>query len=272
MRRAFEKADYREVVALGRHATRTGTTDARVHYYYGLGLVAVGRDHEGLPELDAAVAADSGLAAGAAGFLWGMETSTSTSTSDVARRWRRALELEPGIDAGGRGFAIADAYFDERRYADAAAWYEKAAKARPDTAACEHAYARLAECYTELGQPEQARRAMETLVARYPRGRIARGVSSSLDDITYDEARKAFEAGEYERVVETAQDLASRAPNRLLQQKARFLLGNAYEALGDRTRAYAEYREIVRTDRGESGRLVEEARSRMSALEEAGVR
>jgi hypothetical protein len=57
-----------------------------------------------------------------------------------------------------------------------------------------------------------------------------------------------------------------------LQQKARFLLGNCYEALGDRARAYAEYREIVRTDRGESGRLVEEARSRMAALEEAGVR
>jgi tetratricopeptide (TPR) repeat protein len=270
MRRAFEKGDYREVVALGRHATRTGAADARVHYYYGLALIAVGRDHEGLPELDAAVAADSGLAADAAVFLWGM--AATTSMGDAARRWQRALELEPAINAGGRGFAVADAYFDERRYAEAATWYQKAAKARPDTAACEQAYARLAECYTELGQPELARQAMETLVARYPRGRIARGVSSSLDDIAYDEARKAFEAGEYERAVETAQDLADRAPNRLLQQKARFLLGSAYEALGDRTRAYAEYREIVRTDRGESGRLVEEARARMAALEEAGVR
>jgi tetratricopeptide (TPR) repeat protein len=270
MRRAFEKGDYREVVALGRHATKSGAADARVHYYYGLALIAVGRDHEGLPELDTAVAADSALAKDAAVFLWGM--APSPSLRDAAGRWRRALELEPGIAAGGRGFAIADSYFDERRYTEAVAWYQKATRARPDTAACEQAYARLAQCYTELGQPDQARATMETLVARYPRGRIARGVSSSLDDIAYDEARKEFEAGEYQRAIETAQDLADRAPNRLLQQKARFLLGNAYEALGDRTRAYEEYREIVRTDRGESGRLVEDARSRMAALEEAGVR
>jgi tetratricopeptide (TPR) repeat protein len=270
MRRAFEKGDHAEVVALGRHATRTGSADARVHYYYGLALVSLGRDHEGLPELDTAVAADSELAEDAAQALWGMPASASAGES--ARRWRWAVERLPEIEARGRGFAIADAYFDERRYREAAAWYEKATHARPDTAACEQALARLAQCYTELSEPEKARTTMETLVARYPKGRIARGVSSSLDDIAFEEAREAYEAGDYDRAVEAAREIAAGAPNRLLQQKARFLLGNAYEALGDRTSAYAEYREIVRTDRGESGRLVEEARARMAALEEAGVR
>lgn len=270
MKRAFDRADYAEVVALGRHAQRIGVANAHVHYYYGLALIAVGRDHEGLPELDAAVSSDSSLATDAAKFLWRMPAPSVTG--DTARRWRRAHELAPGIDAGKRGFAIAGAYFEDRRFSEAAAWYEKSARAFPDTSACEQAYARLAECYTELGQPEKARRAMETLVARYPKGRIARGVSSNLDDIAFEEARKAYEAGEYARAVEIALDIVTHAPNRLLQQKARFLLGGSYEALGDRTRAYEEYRDIVRTDRGESGRLVEQARVRMAALEEAGVK
>jgi tetratricopeptide (TPR) repeat protein len=272
MRRAFEKGDYAEVVTLGRHAQRTGEDAARVHYYYGLALVALDRDHEGFPEIDRAVGAEPGLKADAAAFLREAGARGGLARTDASRRWAKAWELDPEVDVGRERFAIADHFFRERRFESAAALYEEAVHAYPDTSACETAYARLAECWTELGEPEKAKRAMETLVERYPRGRYAGGVASNLDDLSLVDARRHFEAGEYEETIEVARELVARTDNRLLQQKGRYLLGETYEAMGDRVAAYNEYREIIRADRGDSGRLVEQARERIEALQEAGLK
>jgi TolA-binding protein len=194
------------------------------------------------------------------------------SSADAAHRWARAWELDPGVDVGRRRFAIADHYFAQRRFDRAAALYDEAVRAYPDSSACETAYARLAECWTELGEAEKARLAMETLVARYPKGRYAGGVASSLDDLALVAARKHFEAGEYEKAIEVARELVGTTDNRLLQQRGRYLLGETYEAMGDRAAAYNEYREIIRADRGDSGRLVEQARERIEVLQGAGLR
>jgi hypothetical protein len=60
--------------------------------------------------------------------------------------------------------------------------------------------------------------------------------------------------------------------NRSLQQKARFLLGQAYEGKGDVAAAYEAYREVIRNDRGDSGQIVERARARIEAIQEAGLK
>lgn len=272
MRRAFEKGDYAEVVTLGRHARKTGADAADVHYYYGLALVALGRDHEGLAEITAAVERDGGLGAGAAEFLREAAAREGVSRDDAAHRRAFAFELDPSVDPGPHRFAVADYYYGERDFRSAATHYEQAVKAFPDSSACEGAYARLSECWTELGEPARAREAMETLVERYPKGRHAGTVASRLDDIAYAEARKHFEAGEYDDAIEVARELVGRSTNRLLQQKTRFLLGESYEAKGDRGAAYNEYRELIRADRGDSGRLVEQARVRIEALQGEGLK
>jgi outer membrane protein assembly factor BamD (BamD/ComL family) len=238
-----------------------------VHYYYGLALIALGRDHEGFAEVDLAVAAEPDLKPEAAAFIRESASKEGLSRADASRRRARAWELDPSADLGRHRFAVAGYYFKERKFDTAAALYEEAVRAYPDTSACETAYARLAECWTQLGDAEKARKAMETLVKRYPRGRFAGGVSSNLDGLSYEEARAHFEAGEYEAALEVARELVDRTDNRLLQQKARFLLGETYEAAGDRMAAYREYRELIRADRGDSGRLVEQARARIEALQ-----
>ncbi len=142
----------------------------------------------------------------------------------------------------------------------------------PDAPECETAYARLSQCWAALGDDEKAREAMETLVKRYPRSQLAEGAAANLNDIMYQDAQRRFDAGEFDEAIRLAGELVGKADNRSLQQKGRFLLGQAYEGKGDRAAAYEAYRELIRNDRGDSGQIVERARSRIEALQEAGLR
>ncbi|HEX5131127.1 MAG TPA: tetratricopeptide repeat protein [Candidatus Krumholzibacteria bacterium] len=270
IQKAFEKEDYQEVVALSRHALRRGEDRPALHLYNGLGLVGMGRDHEGFDEIATAVAGDDHLAQRAADFLW--EQARSQPGSDVsARRMREAVRYAPDLDLGRNRFAVADVCFAERSYADAARLYQQAVAQYPDTAACEEAYARLAECWMELQEPDKARATMETLVEKYPKGRAAGRAAARLDDFSFDQAQAAFDAAEYPRAVDLSLALVESTANRSLQQKARYLLGQSYEAAGDTARAYSAYREIISSDRGDSGRIVERARARIAVLQEAGL-
>lgn len=272
MRRAFEKGDFKEVVTLGRHAVRGGDTKPEVHYYYGLALVAIGRDPEGFAELDTAITRAADLKPKAAAALREMAATDGVSRADAARRLRKAHELDPAFDLGHQRFEVAGAYYDDRDFKNAAAMYEEAVAKFPDARECETAYARLSECWAVLGEPEKARAAMETLVKRYPRGQQAQGAASNLNDIMFREAQKHLDAGEFDQAIALARELVQKSDNRSLQQKGRFLLGQAYEGKGDRAAAYDAYREVIRNDRGDSGQTAERARARIEALQEAGLK
>ena len=272
MRRAYDKGDFAEAVALGRHAVRSGDAGPSVHYYYGLALVAAGRDPEGFAEIDTALAADGELRKQAAAELTKLSAREGLSSSDSARRMRKAFELDDTIDLGQKRFAVAAAYYEDRNCERATALYSDAVTKFPSDPAIETAYARLSECYAAMGEEEKAREAMETLVKRFPRSSEGQGAAANLSDIMYQEAQGHLNAGEYDQAIALASDLVSKADNRSLQQKGRFLLGQAYEAKGDRAAAYEAYRDVIRNDRGDSGQIVERARTRLEALQESGLR
>jgi tetratricopeptide (TPR) repeat protein len=270
MRRAYDKGDFAEAVALGRHAVRGGEADPSVHYYYGMALIAMGRDPEGFAEVDTALAADADLRKQAAAELTALSARDGVSATDSARRLRKAFELDDSIDLGPKRFAVAATYYEDRNCERATTLYSEAVAGYPADPAVETAYARLSECYAMMGEEEKAREAMETLVKRFPRGSEGQGAAANLHDILYQEAQGHLNAGEYDQAIAVASDLVGKADNRSLQQKGRFLLGQAYEAKGDRAAAYEAYREVIRNDRGDSGQIVERARARIEALQEAG--
>lgn len=272
IRHAYEKGDYSEAVTLARHAIRSGKVSADVHYYYGMALIARGRDSEGFAEVDTAVAANPGLKQGAAEALRDFSAREGVGREESARRLRKAHELDESVDLERRRFSVADTYFQDRDFQRAALLYEEAVTKYSDAPECERAYARLSECYHALGDEEKARAAMETLVKRYPRGGAGQGAAANLNEMIYQDAQHRLDAGEFDEAITAARDVVAKADNRSLQQKARFLLGQAYEGKGDRAAAYEAYRDVIRNDRGDSGQIVERARDRVEALQEAGIK
>ena len=160
MHRAFDKGDYDEVIALGRHTLRSDSSQAGVQLYYGMALVAKGRLHEGFVALERAAVLDAETAKTSAEFLSEQGRNGPMNVSS-ARKLAKAAELDPALDLGKRRFSVADVYFTERRYDEAARMYEEAVRLYPDTSACEVALANLSECYANMGRPEDARETME---------------------------------------------------------------------------------------------------------------
>jgi len=273
MREAYARGQYEETVALCRHAVRRDRASAEVHYLHGAALVALGRDFEGFRKLEEAARGDEDWASAAAQLLLatGRADVDAGNRSRGARRLREAVEIHPGLTLGSQRYLVARAYFEDKDYARAASHYGQAVREYPDTVAAEEASLDLAAAYAELGQRANARETLTALLARHPRGRLRADASWRLAELTYDEAEQQFVVGSYDAVPALVEEMLALTNNRGLEQKGRFLLGEAYEAMGEFTRAYEQYREVIRDDRGASGPIVERAKEKIAAMREAGL-
>lgn len=271
--RAFEKGDYAETVALSKLAARHGVESPDIQYLHGAALVELGRDFEGYRQFDDAVASAPEMAGRVSTFLVERsdEDREKGNPSRAARRLQKAYEMDPNLDLGVRRFAIADLYFEQKDFAAAAREYRLAVEAYPDAPECETAYLNLATAYGDAGLLTDARDALETLLERYPRGESATQARWRLSNLVFEEAEKQYLLGNYDETVTLATDLLEKTDNRGLQQKTHFLLGETYEAKGEFKDAYEHYREVIQGDRGASSRIVERAREKIAAFQEAGL-
>lgn len=270
---AYDRSDWEETVALCKYNIRRQWDTPRVYYYYGAALVHLGRDYEGFKRLDDGVAKDMSLASDAASFLYdsAVHDLDGGNRSRAARRMQKAIEYDPSLDIGPYRFMVADAYFKEENYGRAAALYKDAVAAYPDTAVVETALFNMATSYDETGWNEQAREAYEALLERFPRGENKSEASWRLANLMYEYAEKQNVLGNYEDAVEVLDRLVTQTTNRGLLQKANYLLGETYEAMEQYGDAYSAYRQVIAVDRGASGRIVELAREKIAALQEAGL-
>jgi len=273
VKEAFEGGDYTETVALCKYAIRRGWDSAETYYYYGAALVELDRDYEGFSRLDEAVAKDMTLAPRIAAYVLerALETAKSGDRQKAALRMQKAAEYDPAVDLGPYRFLVADAYFAQKNYGRAAELYKGAIEAYPDTSMVQTAYFNMASCYAEMGWNAEARDAYDELLARFPRGEYKTEANWRVANLMYEDAEKQNELGNYEETVEIVKNLIEKTNNGGLLQKSHFLLGETYEAMGDFQAAYREYKGVIDVDRGASGRIVERAREKIAALEEAGL-
>jgi tetratricopeptide (TPR) repeat protein len=273
IREAYARGQYEETVALCRHAVRRDRASAEVHYLHGAALVALGRDFEGFRKLEEGARGDEDWASAAAELLLarGRADVDAGNRSRGARRLREAAEIRPGLALGSRRYLVARAYFEDKDYARAASHYDQAVREYPDTVGAEEAALDLAAAYAALGQRANARETLTALLARRPQGRLRAEASWRLANLTYEEAEQQFVVGSYDAVPALVEEMLSLTNNRGLEQKGHFLLGEAYEAMGEFTSAYEQYREVIRDDRGASGRIVERAKEKIAAMREAGL-
>jgi tetratricopeptide (TPR) repeat protein len=270
---AYAGMDYSETVALCKYAIRRNWDTPRVYYYYGAALVSLDRDYEGYQKLDEAVAREMSIAAEAAELLrrLGLEAAGEGERPTAARRLKKASEYDPGVELGPYRFLVADAYFEDKNYGRAAPLYRAALDAYPDTSIAETASFNMAIAYDEMGWHTLAREAYEGVLDRFPRGEHHSDATWRLSNLLYEEAEKQHVLGNYEDAVTILDALVERTDNRGLLQKTHFLLGETYEAMGEFKQAHGEYREVISVDRGASGRIVERAREKIAALQEAGL-
>jgi tetratricopeptide (TPR) repeat protein len=200
-----------------------------------------------------------------------MEAAEAGRRPKAARRLQKAVEYDPTLELGPYLFLVADVYFEDKNFGRAAPLYRSALEAHPDTSIAETASFNMAISYDEMGWHSQAREAYEELLDRFPRGEFRSDAAWRLSNLLYEEAEKQHVLGNYEETVETLGALVERTTNRGLLQKTHFLLGETYEAMGELKAAHREYREVIEVDRGASGRIVERAREKIAALQEAGL-
>jgi tetratricopeptide (TPR) repeat protein len=273
IRESFAQKNYEETELLCQHALRKNIHDAEIYYYYGLSLLELGRDYEAFRRLEEATAADSTMRGEIAERLLakGRDAFGRGGARRAADRLKLAVSMDSDLEIGSLKYLVADAYFDDRGFEEAAVLYASAIVERPDTAAAENAYFNLSVCYVALGDSAGALQALDDLLNRFPKGKMAGRAHWKLVNLLYEHAKAEFARGNYEIVVEEINTLLKRATNVSLVQRARFMLGEAYERLEDYASAYDQYRTIIDQDRGASGRIVERARQKIDALRDSGL-
>jgi len=269
----FESGDYNETVAQCKYAIRRQWDSPETYYYYGAALIAQDRDYEGFRMFEQGIAGDMSLAAKAAAYLFEHTDAelVRRDRAQAARRLQKAVEYDPSIDIGRFRFLVADTYFEAKNYGRAAEFYRAALDAYPDTSIAESACFNLAVSYAEQGWNAQARQTYEEMLERFPRGEYKTEVAWRLGNLMYDDAEKQQQDGNYEDAVSTLETVIKTTTNDGLLQKSNFLLGETYEAMGDLKAAYAAYKQVIEVDRGASGRIVERAKEKIAALQEAGL-
>jgi len=273
IREAHERGDYEETIVQCRHAIRHEVRSPDVYYYYGSALLALGRDFESFQRLREAVELDASVAGRASQLLieYAGDAYGRGERKRAGDRLRVATELDPEADLGLYQYLAGDAYFAENRFADAARMYQGALAAESDTSLAEQALFNLSDCHAALGDSAAAIEALEQQIARFPKGELREQGNWKLCSLLYESARVELARGNYDTVVESLTLLLERTDNATLLQRARFLLGEAYERLGEYQNAYEQYRAIIDEDRGASGRIVERARARIDAFRESGL-
>lgn len=270
----YAKGNYEESVALCERAIESGIVEADVFLLCGLSLLSLDRDTEALERLSRAVSMDRVLGPEVSAHLLAkaQETLSGGKAVRAGRLARAASEYNSKTEAGPLEYLVAESFFDEKRWEEAAAHYKKALDAYPDTSAAEKGYYNLAACYAATSDSAAAIETLEKQMAEFPRGALASEAEWTLVNLIYDRARSAFQRGDYERAAALAVGIIGRTENGIAAQRARLLLGESYERMGDYASAYEQYESVVRADQGASGPFVERARARMRAIRDAGLR
>jgi tetratricopeptide (TPR) repeat protein len=261
IRAAYEASEYREAVALCRHAIRRGVDPAEVYYYYGVSLVSMDRDFEGFRQLEIAAEHDPTSARKIAQFLFPvLEQKLGTDVSKTSADEIGAADTESRRDRSGPRPGAVRVPGGGRILRHQGLRKRKAVLREGDRSASRHVRRR--------GRVSQSSDILcgngGGLARKGVPGNVARPLPAFC-------SRKQFVLGNYLETVEVIEELLTRTRNPGLKQKSRFLLGETYEALGEFDNAYQQYRKIIEGDRGASGRIVERAREKIAALREAGL-
>jgi len=168
---AFADEDYTEAIFLCKRALDDKLESGEIRRYYGLSLLALGRDFEAYPQLERAAALDSRLAPVLSERLFeaGKVDFRENRTARASSRLMEAAKLDTAISLGRFSYLIADEYHRNKDYRRAARFYEEALSIQSDTSIAAQSMMRMAEAYARIDSLDLAEAVYEDIIERYPR-------------------------------------------------------------------------------------------------------
>jgi len=259
---------YRETVFLIRHHFKKGgERTADLLFLFGTAWLKTGSEAEAQSAFEECRKKDAGRTPKIAQYLKD-EAIAGIKAGDVARGKRMmsmALNFQRGLDFGPYNVVAGELYLDRREFDTAIDYFDRFLKQNPSSSQAAQAMIDLASAYEKKGDIDRAIELYRKFQESYPKSRLASNALWELENLLLREAETYYQNGETGEAEPLLTNLASQAGNRLIRERASFLLGEICEKRGDTKAAVRYYREVVNS--GSSGRLVEKAKERIEKLE-----
>jgi len=210
-------------------------------------------------------------------FREGEDFYTSRRYEDAIAEWKKVREtftspeLTTLVD-----LKIADAYFENGNYIEAAAAYEDFRKLHPNHAKAAYAYYRLALCYynqingvdTDQAPVKSAVSFLESFIKTYPDSEYVKDAKAKLADSISKQSqheiyvgRFYFRAGKYEAAIKRLEEALDKYPKAENSDEALFYIGKAYFLTGNKEKGKEAFNKLSK--QYVSSKYIEEARKVM---------
>jgi tetratricopeptide (TPR) repeat protein len=266
-RREYDAGRYRETVLVVRHYLKTGgESSGELLFILGKAWLKTGNEAEAKSTFEECRRKDPARAPEIARFLQ-EEAISSLGAGDLERgksMMTMALSFQQGLDFGPYDVVAGELYLGRREYDTAIEYLDRFLDQHAGSAQAAQATIDLATAYQERGDTERAIELYRRFQERYPKSRLASNALWKLETLLLNEAETFYGNGSMAEAETLLIGLASTAGNRLVKERADFMLAEICERRGDVRCAMRHYRNVV--DSGSSARLVEKAKERIEVL------
>ncbi|GAB7025959.1 outer membrane protein assembly factor BamD [Geotalea toluenoxydans] len=210
-------------------------------------------------------------------FKEGEDFYASRRYEDAIAEWKKVKESfsSPELTTMAE-LKIADAYFENRSYIEAAAAYDDFRKLHPNHDQAAYAYYRLALCYynqitgidTDQTPVKNAVKFLDSFIKLYPKTEYVPEAKAKLDEcigkqVEYEVYVGHFylRSGKYQAAIKRLEETLAKYPKVENSDQVLFYIGKAYFLSGDKTKGKEAFNRLAK--QYVSSRYLEEARQVM---------
>jgi tetratricopeptide (TPR) repeat protein len=266
----YGKGNYREAIYVVRlHLRRGGERTPELLFLAGKSYLRLGIEAQASDYFAEVFSSDSTWAPVIAGVLReeALASLDKGLTAKGSRFILQAVNYDDELDFGRYNGLAGRLMLDRRDYGGAIHYYGAYLADHPDTAGAATVMMDLGAAYEGHGDTLAAIELYRVFQERYPKSRMKSTARWKVENLMLAAGEEMLSGGEPEEARRILGELAETADNRLVREKACFLLAEIYESMADYDMAVHWYTEVINLNLGSSGRLVEKSKKRIVSIE-----
>lgn len=270
----FEKGEYEEAQLEGIYVLQRKPRQPEALWLITRALLALDRDAEAVGYCRSLLEEQPDLREEAAQLFHRMacEDYQNRHGSRAGRRWRSALEFDPGMDLGPYAFVMGGRYFKEGDSEMSVRLYEQALAAYPDSSAAEAILYPFAVGLARMERWDDSAEVLEGLLRKHAQHPNRSEAIFLYQDNMIRLSRMDREMLDLTGALARLEKVLRYRANPVKIEEALLEKGLCLEELGDYRAAGRTYRRLVDNSRSGTGRSFETALMRLEKLEKAGLR